>query len=97
MCKSNNIPVKLLKEYRSICNGPFKNLINRGLRTSTFDQSLKYADLTPVHKKDDTTDEKNYRPISLLPVTTKIFERVMVQQIGTYVDKFLSPFLCGLS
>ena len=94
-CKSNSIPVKLLKEYSSICNEPLKNLINRGIRTSTFDQNLKYADLTPVHKKDDTTDKKNYRPISLLPATSKIFERVMVQQIGAYVDKFLSPFLCG--
>ena len=82
--------MKLLKEYSSICSEPLKNLINRGLRTSTFDQSLKYADLTPVHKKDDTTDKKNYRPISLLPVTSKIFERVMVQQIGAYVDKFKS-------
>ena len=55
-CKSNSIPVKLIKEYSSICNEPLKNLINRGLRT--FDQNLKYADLTPVHKKDDTTDKK---------------------------------------
>ena len=93
-CKSS-IPVKLLKEYSSICSEPLTNLINRGLRTSTFYQNLKYADLTPVHKKDATTDKKNYRPISLLPAISKIFERVIVQQVGAYIDTILSPFLCG--
>ena len=87
--------MKLLKEYSSICSEPLTNLINRGLRTSTFYQNLKDADLTPVHKKDATTDKKNYRPISLLPVTSKIFERVIVQQVGAYIDTILNPFLCG--
>ena len=46
-------------------------------------------------KKDDKTDKKNYRPISLLSGMSKVFEKVMQKQIAHYVENFLSPFLCG--
>ena len=63
--------------------------------TPLFYQDLKYADITPVHKKDDTIDKSNYRPISLLPVVAKIFEIFMQKQIGAFMDIYLSPYLCG--
>ena len=53
------------------------------------------ADITPVHKKDDTTNKSNYRPISGLPSGSKIFERIIQRQIGHYMEAFLSPYLCG--
>ena len=54
------------------------------------------ADITPVHKKDDTTKKKDsYRPVSILPVISKIFERIIFDQISSYIDSFLSPFLSG--
>ena len=37
----------------------------------------------------------DYRPVSILPVVSKIFERIMQKQIKQYVEKYLSPFLCG--
>ena len=80
-CKSDSIPPTFLKHYSSICSEPLHNIINYDFRNATFDQDLKYADITPVHKKDDTTDESNYRPISLLPVVAKMFEKFMQKQI----------------
>ena len=53
------------------------NIINKGILESNFDDGLKRADLTPVHKADDTTNKKNYRNISLLPVVSKVFEKVL--------------------
>ena len=38
---------------------------------------------------------KNYRPVSVLPVVSKIYERIMQKQILEYIDKHLSPHLCG--
>ena len=38
---------------------------------------------------------KNYRPVSLLPIVSKLFERNMYNQILAYIDKFLSPHLFG--
>ena len=71
------------------------DIINDGILNSYFDIGLKYADLTPVHKAEGTTDEKNYRNTSLLPAVSKIFEKLLHTQVATYVEEFLSPFLCG--
>ena len=60
-----------------------------------FPDSLKLADITPTYKKDGTTNKENYRPISILPSVSKLFERSMFDQISVYIDKFLSPYLCG--
>ena len=62
---------------------------------SCFHRCLKRADLTPVHKADETTNKKNYRNVSLLPVLSKVFEKLMQSQIFAYVENILSPFLCG--
>ena len=61
----------------------------------SFPSKLKLADITPIFKTGDATCAKNYRPISVLPVVSKVFERIMQKQIFSHVDKYLSPFLCG--
>ena len=94
-CMSDSIPAKIIKENSCVCSGPLLHVINKGIANSIFDEGLKKADLTPCHKDGATTVKTNYRPISLLPSVSKIFERVMEKQVSVYVDNFLSPFLCG--
>ena len=60
-----------------------------------FPVTLKNANVTPVHKKDDPTDKTNFRPISVLPLLSKVFERVVFNQLGKYMDTFLNKLLCG--
>ena len=60
-----------------------------------FSSQLKLADITPLHKKLETILKENYRPVSLLPVVSKLFERLMQKQMVAYIEKFLSPYLCG--
>ena len=55
---SLSIPPKILKENSDICGKPLTNVINNGIVNSCFDSELKLADLTPVHKDDDTTNKK---------------------------------------
>ena len=43
---------------------------------------------SPIYKKDSTLEEKNYRPISILPNLSKIYERIRHSQISTYFDKY---------
>ena len=50
--------------------------------------------ITPNHKKDDSTDKVNYRPVTVLPLLSKIFERVIYNQLGEYIDLFLNKLLC---
>ena len=56
---------------------------------------MKTGNVTPVHKRGETTRKENYRPISILPTVSKVYERDMYNQIYNYIDKYLSPFLCG--
>jgi hypothetical protein len=49
----------------------------------------------PIHKKGSTTDKANYRPISLLPTLSKVFERLIRKQIEPFVNSFFSNNLCG--
>ena len=92
---SSSIPPKVLKESIDICCEPLVYIINKGIVDTCFDGGLKIADLTPIYKADETTNKRNYRNISLLPAVSKIFENIMQGQISVYMEKYLSPFLCG--
>ena len=72
-------------------------IINNAIVNSYFDSDLKLADLTPVHKDDDITNKKNYRNISLLPIVSKIFEKIMRSQISGYMEIILKSFLMWIS
>ena len=91
----NNIPTRVLIENRDIISPFITEMYNESNRTSNFPNSLKLADVTPAHKKDERIIKGNYRNVSILPPVSKIYERDMFDQISAYIDKFLSPFLCG--
>ena len=59
-----------------------------------FPITLKNANITPVHKKDDPTDKTNFSPISVLPLLSKVLERVIYNQLDKYMDTFLDKRLC---
>ena len=68
---------------------------NNSLACTTFPTSMKYADVIPIHKKDDKTDKENYRPINILPNLSKVYERLMCNQIYPYFDTLFSKFQCA--
>ena len=65
------------------------------LKKCQFPENLKLADITPVFKKEDKNLAKNYRPVSVLPTLSKVFEKIMRKQVINHVNTFLSPYLCG--
>ena len=62
---------------------------------STFPEELKAGDITSLFKQEDAFSKKNYRPITVLPSVSKIFERLMQNQMLPFVQSILSPLLCG--
>ena len=70
-------------------------MYNESKSNAVFPSSIKYADITPAHKKKERTIADNYRPVSILPSISKIFERNMYDQIYSYIDKHSSPYICG--
>ena len=91
----NNIPTKILKSLSDICSPILKDMWNNNVSNCNFASKLKLADITATFKGVDATSVKNYRPISVLPVVSKIFERIMQKQISSYLEEYLSPCLCG--
>ena len=91
-----NIPVKILKEAVDIVAQPLADIWRFEIILGRkFSSQLKLADITPLHKKLETIKKENYRLVSLLPVVSKLFERLMQKQMIAYIEKFLSPYLCG--
>ena len=76
--------MKLLKNLIPALVGPLTVIINQSLATGIFPDKLKIAKVIPLYKKDDHTFLENYRPISLLPVISKIFEKVAYNQLYEY-------------
>ena len=56
---------------------------------------FKHADVIPVHKKEIKSDKVNYRPVSILPSLSKIYEKLMYQQLYEHFNSILSPKHCG--
>ena len=61
-------------------------MVNLCLEVGIFPDILKLAKVTPLHKKDNKLDFLNYRPISLLSVLRKIYEKLIYIRIYSYLD-----------
>ena len=83
----NGIPVFLLKMFKEFFGNWLSKLINLCFETGVFPDKLKLAKVTPLHKKDSKLKHLNYRPISLLSVFSKIYEKLMYIRIYNYLDR----------
>ena len=91
-----DIPVKKLKEVVDIVAEPLSQIWKLEIvHGRKFAGQLKRADITPLHKKLENILKENYRPVSLLPVVSKLFEKLMQKQMKAFIESFLSSFLCG--
>ena len=80
-----NIPTKLLNEVSDICAPALNDIQNNEIITQKrFPNNLKLADVTLVFKKEDASLLKNYRPVSGLPVPSRIYQGIMQKQILEY-------------
>ena len=70
-------------------------ILNESVETGVYPDNLNLADITPVFKRKDSLNKINYRPISVLPSVSKIFEKLLRHQLVNYIENYLSPHLCG--
>ena len=91
----NDIPAKILIGTNDIVSGYLSEIYNNSKIIEKYPNSLKTADVTPIHKEKERTLKKNYRPVSILPIISKLFEGNMNEQMSTYIEKYLSPYLFG--
>ena len=91
-----DISVRIIKENIDIVSYFLYHNFNKLLPCSTFPTGMKYAEVTPIHKKDNKTDKENYRPISILPNPSKVYERLKYNQRYLYCHTIFSKLQSGL-
>ena len=84
---ADNISNQLLKTIKQELCKPLTIIINQMIETGVYPEKFKISKITPIYKKNERTNIANYRPISLLPTLSKIFERVIHTQLYTYFDE----------
>ena len=64
--------------------------VNETLKTGSFPDCLKCANVRLIYKKEDSFDRKNYRSVSILPLLSNVYERVIYEQLSNYFETFFS-------
>ena len=93
--QATDIAVKIIKDNKDVVSFYVFHNFNNALSSCSFPTSLKYADVRRAFKKDDKTDKENYRPISILPNLSKVYERLMYDQMYPFFDQIFSKLQCG--
>ena len=82
----NGISVSMLKLCAVEIDLPLFITFRNCMVTGKFPDSWKYANVQPIHKKENRQIIRNYRPISLLPICGKIFEKIVFDQVYTFLN-----------
>ena len=81
----DDISVNMIKLCGESLILPLNLIFNNILRTAKFPKQWKRANVTPVHKKESKQLVKNYRPISLLPIFAKMFEKIIFKHLYNHL------------
>ena len=83
--RQGDIPTKIIKDNKDL----FSYFISASFNNAVNPNELKQADIKPIYKKESINEKENYRPVSILPNLSKIFERCMYDQLKDHFDKLL--------
>ena len=76
-------PIRILKCTKNVLSSPLAELFNLSVQTGKYPSKLK---IIPVYQGDDETNPSNYRPIPLLSVFNKIFDKIMYNRLRSYIE-----------
>ena len=77
----DNLIMRMLKLFGDAVCEHSEMIFNQALISGSFSSDWKKANIVPIHKKSDKQTLKNYRPVSLLPICDKIFERLIFNEM----------------
>ena len=92
---SGNIPTDIRKGTKELICPYLTDCINSAIYDCKFPDEMKIAELIPVYKNDDSNLKEDYRAISVLLAVSKVYERVLKDQISPYIHEVLSNILSG--
>ena len=82
----DKIPIKLIKLAGDAIHDSLLHIFNLVLGTGIFPDDLKLAKIIPIHKEGDKAECGNYRPISVIPTVAKILEKIIYDQLSSYIN-----------
>ena len=94
-CQQSDIPTKIVKMNVDIFSEMLYLELYKTIEYSLYPFCMKLADITPVYKKGNRAVKDNFRPVSILPNLSKVFEKCLYKQISPYFDKIISKYQCG--
>ena len=94
-CQLNDVPTKYVKKFSDVFTPVITDDYTNCVAIGIFPECFKIAEVIPTYQKDKPTEKTNYRPISILSNTSKIYERLMHDNMSDYFNDILSKFQCG--
>ena len=92
----DNIPAKVLKITANIIAPSLTYIFNISLQSGIYVDDWQLAKIIPIYKSEDRKKCENYRPISILPVISKVFESEIFSQLYEHLNEnTLLPNPCG--
>ena len=93
----DDISVKVVKACSKEISPFLEFLINSSFRNGIFPKLLEIARVVPCYKKGDKSNPSNYRPISILPIFSKIYEKLIAKRLLDYITErsLLTPYQFG--
>ena len=82
----DNLSGHFLKNGVNVSASPITDLYNLSFSSGKFNDLCKIAKLKPIYKKGSLTEASNYRPISLLPLISKVIKKVIHHQTDTFLN-----------
>ena len=84
----DELPGVLIKDSASVISKPLSYFLNLPSKTCQVPRDWKIMKITPIFKSGDSTNTDNYRPLSVLPIISKVLKRAVHMQIMNYLEKY---------
>ena len=85
-CGIDSIDTYVLKLIKPCIIPAVTHIVNLSIQSATFPEKWKFSKIVPLYKKDDPLNAKNYRPVALIPILSKVLERAIFIQMIQFLE-----------
>ena len=93
--QKSDLPNKIIKKNFDILTPFLVSSVKSSIDLSNFPKNLKFADITPAYKNNSSNEKINYRPVSILPNLSNVFENILYKQISEFFNKIFPKYQTG--